>query len=85
MSLTLHVIENIRKYRESRRYTQEYMGYTLGVGQNAYSKLELGKTKLTLEQLFSISYTLNVEPALLMRKTDKKLPKRRYKTQNDQM
>ncbi|MFD0749163.1 helix-turn-helix domain-containing protein [Mucilaginibacter calamicampi] len=67
MSRTIHVIANIRKLRESRRYSQKYMGSTLGVCQNAYGKIELGQTKLTVEDFLSIADTLGVAPEVLMR------------------
>lgn len=46
------VAANIRKTREFRNYTQEYLAAKLGISQNAYSKIELGYTKITLERLF---------------------------------
>ena len=45
----------IRKKREMRNYTQEYLAYKLNISQNAYSKIELGYTKITLERLFDIA------------------------------
>ncbi len=61
-----YVLQNIRKLRESRRLTQEYVGFRLGVGQNAYSKLELGNTKITINHLLEIAHVLNVEPTKLL-------------------
>lgn len=40
--------------------SQEYMAAKMGIGQNAYSKLELGKTKITLDRLFAIADVLGV-------------------------
>ena len=54
------VITNIRKLREKDYLSQEYMAAKMGIGQNAYSKLELGKTKITLDRLFGIAYALGV-------------------------
>lgn len=55
------VAGNIRKIREYRNYTQDYLAAKLGISQNAYSKIELGYSKLTLERLFQISTVLEVE------------------------
>jgi len=60
-SKTKVVASNIRKIRELRNYTQDYLAAKLGISQNAYSKIELGYSKLTLERLFQISIILDVE------------------------
>jgi transcriptional regulator with XRE-family HTH domain len=60
-SKTKVVAGNIRKIREFRNYTQDYLAAKLGISQNAYSKIELGYSKLTLERLFQISSILEVE------------------------
>ena len=52
---------NIRKAREYRNYTQEYLAYKLSISQNAYSKIELGYTKLTIERLYNIAYVLEFD------------------------
>jgi len=51
----------IRSKRESRNYTQEYLAYKLNISQNAYSKIELGYTKITLERLFEIAEILEFD------------------------
>lgn len=62
---------NIRKLREYRDYTQDYLAAKLNISQNAYSKIELGYSKVTLERLFAISYVLEVNPAdLISMETD---------------
>ncbi|MCE7065686.1 helix-turn-helix domain-containing protein [Dyadobacter sp. CY326] len=55
------VAHNIRKIREFRNYTQEYLAMKLGISQNAYSKIELGYTRLTLERLIQIAQILGVD------------------------
>ena len=50
-----HIATNIRKIREGKGYTQEYIALKLGISQNSYSKIELGYTKITLERLFYIA------------------------------
>jgi transcriptional regulator with XRE-family HTH domain len=49
---------NIRCIREHKHYSQDYLAAKLGISQNAYSKLELGRTNLTLERLFFIAQIL---------------------------
>jgi transcriptional regulator with XRE-family HTH domain len=52
---------NIRKIREYRDYTQEYLAMKLGISQNAYSKIELAYTRITLERLIQIAEILDVD------------------------
>ena len=55
------VAANIRKVREFRNYTQDYLAAKLSISQNAYSKIELGYSKLTVERLFQIAAVLDVK------------------------
>ncbi len=55
------VASNIRKIREQLHYTQEYLAVKLDISQNAYSKIELGYTKITLERIFQIADILGVD------------------------
>jgi len=58
---------NIRKIRESKNYTQDYLAIKLNISQNAYSKIELGYTKITVARLFQIAQILEVDPVELLR------------------
>ncbi len=60
------IAANIRKLREYRDYTQDYLAAKLKISQNAYSKIELGYSRITLERLFIISAVLEVNPADLI-------------------
>lgn len=60
------IAANIRKLREYRDYTQDYLAAKLNISQNAYSKIELGYSRITLERLFIISYVLEVNAADLI-------------------
>ena len=60
------IAANIRKLREYRDYTQDYLAVKLNISQNAYSKIELGRSRITLERLFVISSVLEVNPADLI-------------------
>ncbi|MET4081187.1 transcriptional regulator with XRE-family HTH domain [Pedobacter sp. UYP30] len=61
-----NVASNIRKIREYKGYTQDYLAAKLKISQNAYSKLELGYSKLTVDRLFKISGILGLEAKLLI-------------------
>ena len=54
------VADNIRNARLFRNYSQDYLAYKLKISQNAYSKVELGYTKITLERLIIIAEVLQV-------------------------
>lgn len=60
------VASNIRKIREHKNYTQDYLAAKLDISQNAYSKIELGYSKLTLDRLFQIAIILEVEVMQLL-------------------
>ena len=60
------VASNIRKIREYRDYTQEYLALKLGISQNAYSKIELAYTRITVERLIQIAQILEVETVDLL-------------------
>ena len=55
------VAANIRKVREAKNYTQDYLAAKLGISQNAYSKIELGYSKISLDRLFHISSILETD------------------------
>ena len=57
---TQDVASNIRKARLVRNYSQDYLAYKLKISQNAYSKIECGYTKVTLEKLMVITEVLQV-------------------------
>ncbi len=60
------VATNIRRKREALNYTQEYLAAKLKISQNAYSKIELGYTKITVERLFQIAEILETNLADLI-------------------
>jgi transcriptional regulator with XRE-family HTH domain len=60
------VASNIRKIREFRNYTQDYLAAKIGISQNAYSKIELGYSKITLDRLFHIAIILDIESTQLI-------------------
>jgi transcriptional regulator with XRE-family HTH domain len=54
------IVSNIRKIREFRNYTQDYLAAKLYISQNAYSKIELGHSSITLARLLNIAEILEV-------------------------
>ncbi|MEE1946178.1 helix-turn-helix transcriptional regulator [Pedobacter sp. KR3-3] len=60
------VASTIRKIREQKNYTQDYLAAKLDISQNAYSKIELGYSKITLDRLFQIAVILEVEVMQLL-------------------
>lgn len=56
----------IRKIRELRGYTEEYLAHRLGMSQNNFSKIELGKVALTLERIDEIAKVLDIDPVKLI-------------------
>jgi transcriptional regulator with XRE-family HTH domain len=59
--ITRAVAANIKKMRVYRNYTQDYLAAKLGISQNAYSKIELGYSNITISRLTKISEILEVE------------------------
>ena len=58
---TKEIVTNIRKVREFRNYTQDYLAAKLQISQNAYSKIELGYSSITLTRLIQIAEILQIE------------------------
>ena len=57
---------NLKKLREFRNYSQEFMASELGKSQNAYSQMETGKTKIKEEEIIKLAKILEVTSAQLM-------------------
>ena len=55
------IIAKIKFIRNQREYSQDYLAAKLCITQNAYSKMELGKTQLSIATLFKIAVILEVE------------------------
>ncbi|TAH17470.1 MAG: XRE family transcriptional regulator [Cytophagales bacterium] len=51
---------NIKKIRELRNYTQEYMAESLKMSQTGYSKIERGETDVTVDKINLIAKILDV-------------------------
>lgn len=57
----LDIATNIKRVRRIKSLTQEQIAGKLDISQNAYSKIELGHSKLTVERLFQIAQILDVK------------------------
>ncbi|MBS1487611.1 MAG: helix-turn-helix transcriptional regulator [Bacteroidetes bacterium] len=54
--------QKIRKLRELRGYSQEYVASKLDMSQNNYSRIELDQVKVNLDRLKDISLVLEIDP-----------------------
>ena len=60
------IANKIRNTRIFRNYTQYYLAAKLKISQNAYSKIELGRTKVSVEKLLTIADVLEVDACELI-------------------
>ena len=58
--------ENIRKVRELRNYTQEYMADQMGLSISGYGKIERNDSDISLSRITQIADILNVSRAKLL-------------------
>lgn len=54
--------QRIRKLRELKNFTQEYMAEQLNMNQGSYSKLESGETDIPFSRLEQIAQVLGLNP-----------------------
>ncbi|WEK37632.1 MAG: helix-turn-helix transcriptional regulator [Candidatus Pseudobacter hemicellulosilyticus] len=66
ISHTARIAGRIRTLRRNREYSQEYMALLLNISQNAYSRLENGKTPITIDRLYQICSILQTDPVQLL-------------------
>ena len=55
------IAKNIKKYRELKGFSQEYMAHQLSVNQSTYAKMENSSTKITIVKLFSVAKLLETD------------------------
>jgi transcriptional regulator with XRE-family HTH domain len=60
------VAANIKDRRLDLNLSQTYVAQRLNVTQNAYSKMEIGKTKMSVERLYEIANVLETSPKQLI-------------------
>jgi transcriptional regulator with XRE-family HTH domain len=66
--MTEPIGEKIRLERLAKRYSQEYMAWSLDISQAAYSKVERDETEITMKRIYEIAEILEISPFRLMPK-----------------
>ncbi|NJN35174.1 MAG: helix-turn-helix transcriptional regulator [Saprospiraceae bacterium] len=69
------ILHNLKNFREARHLSQEYLAAELGISQAAYSKIENGKTELTIAMLDKICHILHVNRQEMMTESNMKIEK----------
>lgn len=62
----MNATSTMRILRESKGFSQEYVGSILGIEQNTYSKLENGQIQLTLDRINKLAKLYDVSAELLI-------------------
>lgn len=65
-----HIAQNIRKIRENKGFSQEYVAFKLGITQSTYSKIEKDVSNISVKRLFDISAVLDTNPSNLLETSD---------------
>jgi transcriptional regulator with XRE-family HTH domain len=52
--------QKVRRIREEKQWTQEFIANKLEISQNTYSKIESGSIKLTIDRISELSKILDV-------------------------
>ncbi|HWZ35278.1 MAG TPA: helix-turn-helix transcriptional regulator [Mucilaginibacter sp.] len=60
------VAANVKKRRNELRISQMQVAQMLKITQNAYSKIEMAKTKMSVERLYEIADILKIPASDLM-------------------
>lgn len=55
------IYNNIKKYRELKGYTQQYVADKLGITQKQYSNLESGVSSISLDRFYEIAEILETD------------------------
>lgn len=63
--------DKIRKIREAKDYSQEYMAAKLHISQPSYARIESGGTRLSTERLEKIAELLDLKPELILNFEDR--------------
>ena len=58
MEAVMKIGERIKHLREERNYSQTYLATKLNISQKAYSKIETGETRLSVDNLLRIADVL---------------------------
>lgn len=66
----MNIGNNIRKLREKRNYSQEYVAHMLQVSQSTFSKIEKGQVRIDIHRLIKLANVLDVSPESLLDSKD---------------
>lgn len=69
-------MNNLKKIRENRGYTQEELAKRIGTKQTIYSRYERGYTQLNIELIKKLSLFYNVSADYLIGLSDRERPLR---------
>lgn len=69
----MNINEKIRKFRESKEWSQEQMAEKLNMSLNGYAKIERGETKLYLDKLEQIAQILDLDVVELIQSGEKNI------------
>lgn len=70
MNLTQKFSKKLKILREINNYTQEYVARILDISQNAYSLIEKGTTKITLDRIEALAELYKTSPSELININD---------------
>jgi transcriptional regulator with XRE-family HTH domain len=70
MNLTQKFSKKLKILREINNYTQEYVARVLDISQNAYSLIEKGTTKITLDRIEVLAELYKTSPSELVNIND---------------
>ena len=70
MNLTQKFSKKLKILREINNYTQEYVARVLDISQNAYSLIEKGTTKITLDRIEVLAELYKTTPSELVNIND---------------
>ncbi len=60
------VLEKIKSIRTEKGFSHDYMAIQMELSQVAYTKIENGNTKLTVERLYRIAEILKVDVSIIL-------------------
>jgi len=67
----MNIGDKLRKIREAKDYSQEYLATKLKITQPSYARIENGCTRLSTDRLEKIAEVLGISPELILNFEDK--------------
>ena len=62
----MNISSKIRKIRELKGFSQDYLAQSMGISQAAYSKIENNNENLTIDKIKKIAVILEIDPMELI-------------------